>query len=185
MRAQRSEAKPEFNKILFSLSGQSWTLRDQQIYQAVLGEIFKKKNLSPYSSGESDDFVLSRLSEKESSLFDLNYEAVKANETQKKHLSNFTSAEVNKEIAAISKASAIIEIKESKKQDQSRFKTWVELLKRKYQFKIKSAEITPTAAATPGLTGATEPQKAIITKDGKMDSVATPLSSDRTKSPNE
>ena len=160
-------------------------MRDQQVYQAVLSEIFKKKNLSPYSASESDDFVLSRLSEKESSLFDLNYEILKATETQKKHLSNFTSSEVDKEIAAISKATAIIEIKESKKQDQARFKTWVELLKRKYQFKIKSGEITPTAAATPGLTGENEPQKAVVNKDGKMDSEVSSPSSDRTKSPNE
>lgn len=153
-RAQTTEAKAEFNKILFSIAGQSWSLRDQQIYQAVLGEVFKKKTISPYSSGDSDDFAVSRLTEKESSLFDLTYDAVKVTEAQKKRLSSFTSAEIDKEVASISKAIAIIEIKESKNQDQARFKTWIELLKRKYQFRAKSADIAP-------------------------------LSSDRTKSPNE
>lgn len=143
LRAQRTETRTEFNKILFSISGQSWSLRDQQIYQAVLVEVFKRKSLSPYSTNESDDFVTSRLAEKESNLFDLTTDPVKVTEAQKKRLSNFTSAEIDKEIASISKATAIIEIKESKNQDQARFKTWVELLKRKYQFKIKSGEVAP------------------------------------------
>ena len=64
-------AQSEFNKILFSIGSNSWTLRDRQVYQAVLGEVFQKKMLSAFSKDPENDFLLSRLSFKEAAVFEL------------------------------------------------------------------------------------------------------------------
>ena len=137
--AQKLNTNNEFNKILFSVSGQSWTSRDQQAFDIVLNEVFKKKKLTTASETELEDFLLSRLSEKESSLFDLSFAAVKLTEQQRKKMNFLTSAEVNREVEMISKAIAILDLKETQQKDPVRFKAWFELLKRKYQLKMKSS----------------------------------------------
>ncbi len=129
----------ELNKILFTAGKTSWSLRDQQIYQSVLNEVFKRKKISQYSQSEFNDFLLSRLAEKEASTFELTYDKVEVSESQKKKI-GFSAAEINAEVQLVSKAIALTEIKESYHNDAKRFSSWFDVIKRKYTLKIKTIE---------------------------------------------
>ena len=111
-----------------------------QVYESVLNEVFKKKNLSEYSKNQFNDFLLSRLSLREANLFQITAEKKPLLEPERKKLAAFTNAEIDRELALISKAQALIEIKESQHKDAARFNSWVELMKRKYVVHIKSSE---------------------------------------------
>lgn len=139
--AQKSPALADYNSILFSAGGQSWTSRDQMVYGLVLNEVYKKKNLSPMIPAGADDFILSRLSQKEASLFDLAYEKIRITDSQIKKMGNgITREEAEKEVEYIAKAHAILELKQNQHQEPDRFTAWVDLLKRKYLFKQKSGQ---------------------------------------------
>lgn len=129
----------ELNKILFTTGNTSWSSHDQQIYQSVLSEVFKRKKISQYSQTEFNDFLLSRLAEKEASTFELTYDKVEVSEAQKKKL-GFTLAEINAEVERVSKAITLTEIKESYHNDTKRFASWFDVMKRKYTVKIKTIE---------------------------------------------
>lgn len=129
----------ELNKILFTAGATSWSSRDQQIYQSVLSEVFKRKKISQYSQSEFNDFLLSRLAEKEASTFELSYDKVVATEAQKKKI-GFSTAEINAEVQRVSKAITLTEIKESYHNDAKRFASWFDVMKRKYTVKIKTIE---------------------------------------------
>lgn len=129
------------NEILFSIVNEPSTSRDMQIYQSVLNEIFQKNKISQFTKKLSDDFLLSRLSYKEAKVFELTGTKVKVSESSRKKLSEFSPAEIDREIDTISKAMELIEIKESQVKQQARFDAWFELLKRKYQLKLKSSEV--------------------------------------------
>ena len=132
------QAQTDFNKILFSIGTSSWSLRDREAYQAVLTEVFQKKALSEYSKNPENDFLLSRLSYKEAGVFELSpSEKIKVSEAARKKLAAFSPEEVLRETDYISKAAILVEIKESQQKDVKRFNTWFELLKRKYQVRLK------------------------------------------------
>lgn len=130
----------EINKVLFSVGNQSWTMRDMEIYRGVLNSVFKKKSLSQYSKDEFNDFLVSRVSLKEADVFQISYDKQSLTEQERKKLSSFTREEIEKEVTAIAKAEALIEIKENQHKDIGRFNTWLELMKRKYVVRIKSGE---------------------------------------------
>jgi hypothetical protein len=132
--------RTELNKVLFSAGDQSWTLRDMEIYQSVLGEVFKRKKLSDFSKNEFNDFLLSRISVKEADIFQISFDKKTLTEPERKKLPQFTKAELEKEVTAIAKADALIEIKENQHKDSARFNTWFELMKRKYVVRIKAGE---------------------------------------------
>lgn len=129
----------ELNKILFTAGNTSWSSRDQQIYQSVLAEVFKRKKISQYSQTEFNDFLLSRLAEKEANTFELTYDKVEVSEAQKKKL-GFSTAEIKDEVERVSKAITLTEIKESYHNDPKRFASWFDVMKRKYTVKIKTIE---------------------------------------------
>jgi hypothetical protein len=129
------------NEVLFSVAGEASTVRDQQIYQAVLDEVFHKPHLSRFSQKPATDFLLSRLSFREASTFDLTSDKIKISENSKKKLSEFSSAEIEREANIVSRALLLIELKENQLKQQERFDTWFEVLKRKYQVKYKVTEI--------------------------------------------
>lgn len=129
----------ELNKILFTAGNTSWSARDQKIYQSVLSEVFKRKKISQYSQTDFNDFLLSRLAEKEANTFDLTYDKVTATEAQKKKI-GFSSSEVEAEIQRVAKAITLTEIKESYHNDSKRFASWFDVMKRKYTVKIKTIE---------------------------------------------
>ena len=129
-----------FNQILFSAGGESWTAQDLVLYEKVLNEVFKRKAKGAYSESPVQDFIFSRLSYKEAKVFDLVGEKIKISESGRKKLGEFTAAEIEKEAEQISNALAFIEIRENMVKQEARFKSFVDVLKRKYQFKDKSAK---------------------------------------------
>ncbi len=132
--------RTELNKVLFSVGEQSWTLRDMELYQSVMSDIFKKKTLSAFSKNEFNDFLVSRISLKEADVFQISYDKKAVTEAERKRLTAFTKEEIDREVTAVAKAEALIEIKESQHKDTARFNTWYELMKRKYVVRIKSGE---------------------------------------------
>lgn len=134
------QAETIMNEVLFSIANESSTSRDRLVYQRVLNEVFKKDTISQFTPKTADDFLLSRLSYKEAKAFDMHGNEMKINENSKKKLSEFTPSEVERELEVISTALALIEIKEAQLKGKERFNTWFELIKHKYQLKIKSSE---------------------------------------------
>ena len=129
------------NEVLFSIGSVSSTARDMRLYKLVLAELYQKTKISQYSKKPFDDFLLSRLSFSEASAFELKSEKSKISDAARKKLSDFSLDEIVRENDSIAVAIALIDIKEGQLRSQTRFDTWFELLKRKYQFKLKSAEI--------------------------------------------
>ena|GEM_PF-3092396 len=130
------------NEILFTVASEPATARDQQIYQAVLNEVFQRKTMGVFTAKLADDFLLSRLAYKEAVAFDFQAEDVKQNEAAKKKLSPYSKTEINKEVEIISKALALIEIKENQLKEKARFDAWFEIIKRKYLVKFKFTAVT-------------------------------------------
>lgn len=128
------------NEVLFSIGSVSYTGRDQLIYKSVLAELYQKNKISQYSKKPFDDFLLSRLSYSEANAFEIKSEKSKISDAAKKKLSEFSIEEILRENEYIAVAIALIDIKESQLRSQTRFDTWFELLKRKYQYKLKSSE---------------------------------------------
>lgn len=127
------------NEALFSLAGNDTsTTRDLAIYRAVLLEVFQKKNISQYSPNEVQDFLLSRMAYKESQIFSLKPDPVAVSDSAKKKLEAFDKVELDREVQLISQSLSWIELKETQLRDRERFNNWVDVLKRKYQLKIKS-----------------------------------------------
>lgn len=129
------------NEVLFSIGNVSYTTRDSLIYKSVLAELYQKTSISQYTKKPFDDFLLSRLSFSEANAFELKSEKSKVTESARKKLSDFSLEEITRENENIAVAIALIDIKEGQLRSQTRFDTWFELLKRKYQYKLKSAEV--------------------------------------------
>lgn len=133
-----SAQKSDLNRVLFAVGASSWTTRDREAYEAVLSEFFKKKSLSQFSKSADSDFLLSRLAFREASVFELTPDQRrKAGEVDRKKLSAFSAAEIDREMDYILKAAVMVEIKESQHKESGRFNSWYELLKRKYQVRMK------------------------------------------------
>lgn len=129
------------NEILFTMDGESLTLRDFKLYQAVLREVFKKERLGEFTVKESEDFLLSRVCYREAKTFETQGVPFKVTDLNKKKLSDFTESEIESESETISKALGLIEIKESQLKQKERFSAWFELVKRKNQVRIKSVDM--------------------------------------------
>lgn len=140
----QSQNEVVVNEVLFSVANESSTTHDRLIYQRVLSEVFKKNKISQLIKKASDDFLLSRLSYKEAKAFDMQGVEVKLSQASRKKLSEFSDLEINHEIEVISKAMAIVEIKETQLKQKERFETWFDLLRHKYLLKIKSADQAET-----------------------------------------
>lgn len=129
------------NEILFTMDGESLTLRDFKLYRTVLREVFKKERLGEFVIKESEDFLLSRICYREAKTFETQGVPYKLTEQNRKKLSDFTDDEVELESEAIAKAIGLIEIKESQLRQKERFFAWFELVKRKNQVRIKSVDM--------------------------------------------
>ena len=135
-------AEEILNEVLFSIANESSTNRDRLLYQRVLIEVFKKNKMSQFSEKISDDFLLSRLAYKEAKAFEINGEDIKVSEATQKKMSEFSKIDIEREVGIISTALALIQTKEIQLKVKDRFKTWFELIKHKYQFKMKSSEFS-------------------------------------------
>ncbi|MBC7419524.1 MAG: hypothetical protein H7328_02235 [Bdellovibrio sp.] len=127
------------NQILFSESEQSWSTRDMNLFEKVM-LILNKKNISPWSEGRNEDFLLSRLSHREALLFGVTPEKLKISEADRKKLSEYSTKEVDAELERISYVLMFVDLKENQLKQKDRFVIWMNHLKRKYQAKIKYAE---------------------------------------------
>ncbi len=138
-----SASPATLNQVLFYESKDSWTARDFELFEKIKKDFFPSGNLSSFSENNDEDFLLSRLSAREALLFELTPLKFKLSETQRLALSDFSKLEIDEEIKNLGLAAALVELKESQLKQKLRFKTWLDLLKRKYQFKIKSYDFKP------------------------------------------
>ncbi len=134
---------PIINQVLFYESKQSWTSRDQQLFEKIKKEVLPQNQVSQFTENRDEDFLLSRLSAREGLLFDVTPLKLKFTEAQRSGLSMYSAKEIDHELAQMGLATALIELKETQLKQKIRFKTWFDLLKRKYQYKSKSAEFNP------------------------------------------
>lgn len=132
-----SQEATSVNEIVFSVSKQSSSRRDLELYQFVLKEFFQKNKMSIFSKRELEDFLLSRLAYREALNFDLSGVEAKNKSFDAKKQNGYTDVEVKEEVQVLLKALAYMEIKENHLKEQVRFDTWFDLLKRKYQVKYK------------------------------------------------
>lgn len=131
------------NQVLFYESKQSWTSRDFELFEKIKKEILHKDLLGKYSENKDEDFLLSRLGAREAALFEVAPVKLKLSEQQRASFSGFSSKEIDSELSQVGLALALVDLKETQLKQKLRFKTWFDLLKRKYQVKIKSFEFKP------------------------------------------
>lgn len=137
------EAAPMINQILFYESKQSWTSRDLELFEKIKKDVLHKDQISQFVENKDEDFLLSRLGAREAALFEVSPQKIKLSDAQRASLSEFSQKEVDSELLQIGLAMSLIDLKESQLKQKLRFKTWFDLLQRKYQVKIKSAEFKP------------------------------------------
>lgn len=131
----------DFNKVILSIGGESWTMRDVQVYNLVLAEIYNKKNLSEFSKSNLNDFILSRVSYRESKNLNLTADKTVFTESNKKKLALFKKDEIEREMDLITRANSLVELKQSQYKNSARFNNWFDLMKRKYVVRIKATDI--------------------------------------------
>lgn len=131
------------NQVLFFESKDSWTSRDLELYQKIKKEVLHKESISQFVDNADEDFLLSRLSAREAVLFEVSPIKLKFSDSQRVAFAGFSQKEIENEMNQIGLALALIDLKESQLKQKLRFKTWLDLLKRKYQVKIKSPEYKP------------------------------------------
>lgn len=127
------------NEVLFTVAGEARTQRDLELYRAVLSQVFQKKQIGQYSKNPAEDFLLSQLAVREAEAFDLQAEVPRLSAQQKKQFSSYSTPDLEREIRQVAESIALVEIKENQLKQQARFASWVELLRRKYQVRIKSS----------------------------------------------
>lgn len=133
------------NQIICSDQSTSWTLRDLELFAKIKNlmssngnGVFKLVNfeLKNNEFKPVDEFLLIRLAAKEAQLFEITPLKLAAIDTSIL-LRDFSKEEVQAELSSLSLALAMIRFKELQLKEASRFITWFEILKRKYQVKMK------------------------------------------------
>ena len=137
------ESAPIVNQVLFYESKQSWTARDLDLFEKIKKEVLHKDRIGQFIENRDEDFILSRLGAREAMLFEVSPQKLKLSDAQRAALNGFSQKEIDNELSQIGLAMSLIELKESQLKQKLRFKTWFDLLKRKYQVKIKSADFKP------------------------------------------
>lgn len=135
-------SKEILNQILFSEGSESWTARDLALYKKVIGAYFKEDKISEYSDSALDDFIISRLLKREALLFEIHPQEVMTYNTSKLGAGEFSKKEIEGELKDLSYAVALLNLKEKQMAQKARFRAWIDVLKRKYQVKIKVNEFT-------------------------------------------
>lgn len=137
MQTAFAESVPVLNQVLISDSQQSWTERDRNLFNKVMDVLVQKK-LSQYTESREEDFLLSRLSYYEALLFEISPTEIKISDQARKKFSEYTRDELQSEVSKVQHSMALIDLKETQFKQKLRFKTWFDLLKRKYQVKVKT-----------------------------------------------
>lgn len=128
------------NQVLFFESSQSWTSRDFELFEKVKKEVLQKSRISQFTESENEEFLLSRLSAREALLFEVTPAKFRLSEAQKKSFSDYSTKEIDDELSQLGLATSLIDLKEDQLKQKIRFKTWLDLLKRKYQVRVKSSD---------------------------------------------
>jgi hypothetical protein len=141
-----SSAPVVVNHIICSDQSTSWTSRDLELFTKIknlmssnANGVFKLVNfeLKNNEFKPLDEFLLIRLAAKEAQLFEITPVKLSAIDTSIL-LRDFAKEEVQAELSSLGLALAMIRFKELQLKEASRFITWFEILKRKYQVKMKS-----------------------------------------------
>lgn len=127
------------NEVLFSESAGAWTQRDFELYKLVRKAALDREHLGQFVETDLEDFVLSRLTYRESLMFELERAPLKISDAERRQIENqgYTLAEINEELGRLKQAQSLVEIKESQLKQKIRFAAWYEVLKRKYKLKYK------------------------------------------------
>ena len=104
----------------------------------------QKNRISTFTENADEDFLLSRLSAREGVLFEVTPLKLKLTDAQRSTFANYSAKEIDAELSQMGLATALVELKETQLKQKIRFKTWFDLLKRKYQYKTKSADFNPS-----------------------------------------
>ncbi len=137
---QKIKSSQVLNQVLFYESKQSWTSRDQELFEKLRNDLLHRSRISQFTESANEDFLLSRLTAREASLFEVTPSKFRLTELQRKSLGDFSAKEIEEELNQIGLADGLINLKEDQLKLKLRFKTWFDLLKRKYQVKVKSAD---------------------------------------------
>lgn len=126
------------NQILFSEGGTSWTSRDQVLYKKILSAALKQEKLTEYSENEMDDFLISRLVKREGSAFEIKPSSEWLSPNLKNlNLGDYSKKEIEDEVKSVAYAMTFLNLREKQITQKARFKAWIDVLKRKYQVKMK------------------------------------------------
>lgn len=128
------------NQVLFSEGGQSWTSRDLNLYSKTITTYLKQEKLAEYSESATEDFLISRLLKREAVSFDLHPQNMFQYVSVKNGTSEFSRKETEDELLGLSYAITLYNLKTKQMTQKVRFKAWIDVLKRKYQVKMKTNE---------------------------------------------
>ncbi|MBC7464762.1 MAG: hypothetical protein H7256_02115 [Bdellovibrio sp.] len=140
----RAPNKEVFNQILFAEGFQSWTKRDLTLYKKVLAAYMKLDKISDFSDSVDEDFLVSRLLKSEALVFDIHPQDQFVFNPSKLPAGEYTKKEIEDELKGLSYAVALLNLREKQMTQKARFKAWIDVLKRKYQVKIKSDDFPKT-----------------------------------------
>jgi len=129
------------NQILFSETNQSWTSRDMLLYKKVLNAYLKQEKLTEFSDSFTEDFLISRLLKQEALVFEIKPHELVYNPS-KLAPGEYSKKEIETELKALEYAVALLRLKQQQLTQKARFKAWIDVLRRKYQVKMKIDEPT-------------------------------------------
>lgn len=135
-----AQSSVTLNEVIFSITGESYTSRDQALYRQILSQVFGKTRISEFSETDLQDFVLSRLADKEAQGF--NFKAEKnytLTEAARKKMSAYSEDSINAEVEIVARSLQWIELKKNQLEQRERFNVWLDVLKRKYQLRLKAS----------------------------------------------
>lgn len=129
------------NEVIFSITGESYTSRDLALFKSVLNSVFSKERISSFSETDFQDFALSRLADKEAQGFSFKAEKTQISESARKKMTAFTDTEIKNEVEVVARSVQWIELKKNQFEQRERFNVWFDVLKRKYQYRVKSQSV--------------------------------------------
>lgn len=109
------------------------------LYRQTLNTVFGKTRISEFSETDLQDFILSRLADKEAQGFSFKPEKnYTVSEAARKKMSAYNEDSFNAEVEIVARSLQWIELKKNQLEQRERFNVWLDVLKRKYQLRLKS-----------------------------------------------
>lgn len=137
--AATAQTSATVNEVVFSITGESYTSHDMALYRQTLNTVFGKTRISEFSETDLQDFILSRLADKEAQGFSFKPEKnYTVSEAARKKMSAYNEDSFNAEVEIVARSLQWIELKKNQLEQRERFNVWLDVLKRKYQLRLKS-----------------------------------------------